>query len=80
MLFAKDGKGFTEEELIDTNITIYFSIFDRCRTSKNIAYSNKTETVQENKFLGSFNVSLVSVLQNSPKMEGLIKVNRPLDL
>jgi len=41
-------------------------------THRKVLYTNKYETVIENKFLGSFSIGLVSILQNSPKMEGLI--------
>ena len=80
VLRAEDGKGFTEEELVNSNITVYFSLFDRCLTTRKVAHTGEYETKVENKFLGSFHVGLVSILQNSPKMEGMIRVNRPLDL
>ena len=79
-LHAEDGKGFTEDELINSNAALYFSLFDRAMSHRKIPYTNKYETVVENKFIGSFYVSLISVLQNTPKMDGLIKVNRPLQL
>ena len=73
-------KGFTEEEFIKNNTTLYFSIFDRCMTTRKDPYTNVYESVIENKFLGSFSIGLISILQNSPKMEGMVRVNRPLDL
>jgi hypothetical protein len=79
-IIADDPSGFTENSLVQSNTTIYFSVFDRCMTSRKVGLSNKYETIIENKFLGSFSVGLVAVLQNFPKMEGLIRVNRPLDL
>ena len=71
---------FTEEEIIQKNVTLYFSVFDQCTTTRKVAYTNKYETIVENKYLGSFSIGLVSILQNSPKMEGLIRLDRPLDL
>lgn len=42
--------------------------------------TNKHEITVENKFLGSFSVPLLSILQNSPKLEGHIRVDRPMNL
>ncbi len=79
-IHSKGEKLLTEKEIINQNTTLYFSVFDQCTTTKKVAYTNKYETIVENKFLGSISVGLVSVLQNSPKMEGLIRLDRPLDL
>ena len=79
-VLTADGKGFKPDELINSDITLYFSLFDKCVTHRKVLYTNKYESVIENKFLGSFSIGLVSILQNSPKMEGLIRVNRPIDL
>ena len=79
-LFSKNGKAFTEEELIKGNDTLYFSIFDKYETERYIPSTNKHEITVENKFLGSFSIKLVSILQSFPKMEGQIRINRPLNL
>jgi len=34
----------------------------------------------EYRFLGSFSIPLISILNNPPKMEAIFKVNRPLAL
>lgn len=72
---AENGKGFSPDELVNSDITLYFSLFDRCMSHRKVLYTNKYETVIENKFLGSFHISLISILQNSPKLEGLVRVN-----
>ena len=79
-LFSKNGKAFTEEELIKGNDTLYFSLFDKYETERYIPSTNKYEITVENKFLGSFSIKLISILQNFPKMEGQIRINRPLNL
>jgi hypothetical protein len=80
MLSPKNGTKFTEEELINGDDTLYFSIYDKYESEKRVIMSNKHEITVENKFLGSFSVPLLSVLQNSPKMEGHIRVDRPMNL
>lgn len=79
-LISKSGKAFTEEELIKGNDTLYFSIYDKHETERHIPSTNKHEITVENKFLGSFSIKLISILQNFLKMEGQIRVDRPLNL
>ena len=77
---ASNGKNITEDEIIKGNDTLYFSIFDKHETERRVPNTNKHEITVENKFLGSFSVKLISILQNIPKMEGHIRVDRPMSL
>ena len=61
-LVAENGKGFSEDELIESGTTLYFSLFDRDMKTKEVAYTNNFETTVENKFLGSFSIGLLSIL------------------
>ena len=75
-----DGKKFTKEELENSNTMIYISIFDREVYHDDSDYSSDIKFKVEEKFLGSFQIPLTSILANPPKMEGMFKVNRPLTL
>ena len=77
---ASNGKTITEDELTKGNDTLYFSIFDKHEIERRVPNTNKHEVTIENKFLGSFSVKLISILQNIPKMEGHIRVDRPMSL
>lgn len=79
-LLPANGTKFTEEELVGGDDMLYFSIYDKYESEKRVILSNKHEITIENKFLGSFSVPLLSILQNSPKMEGHIRVDRPMNL
>jgi len=69
---------FTQRELEESDITLYFTLFDQEKRTEKISRMREI-TYYENRFLGSFSIPLTTVLSTS-KFEGNIKVNRPIVL
>ena len=66
---------FTDEELSGNTDVLYFILFDEV---KKIRDDKESETVKkERRFLGSFTIPLLTVFQNPPRLEAIIKVSRP---
>lgn len=77
-LVAKNRKAFTKQELEQSKLVIYFTLFDQLIKEDPLGKFKKI-VQRENRFLGSQKIPLQSILQNS-KFEGHIKLNRPLVL
>jgi len=56
---------------------IYVTLLDR---EIDVAQSDKIEIQFSYRYLGSFSIPLISVLNNPPKIDAIFKVNRPLGL
>jgi hypothetical protein len=76
-LVALNGKRFTKTELISTRSMIYVTLFDR---EIIISNSGHMEIEQQYRYLGSFSIPLISILNNPPKIDAIFKINRPLAL
>jgi coiled-coil and C2 domain-containing protein 2A len=78
MLVAKNGVAFTKDELEQSKMMVYFTLFDQEVKVDQITKMNRL-LQKQNRYLGSFKVPLTTILSNS-KFEGLIKLQRPLIL
>jgi hypothetical protein len=56
---------------------IYVTLFDKEISTYN---SGRIELEQNFRYLGSFSIPLISLLNNPPKIDAIFKVNRPLAL
>eukprot|EP01022_Parablepharisma_sp_SALTPOND_P033088 TRINITY_DN88170_c2_g1_i1.p1 TRINITY_DN88170_c2_g1~~TRINITY_DN88170_c2_g1_i1.p1 ORF type:complete len:1162 (-),score=130.16 TRINITY_DN88170_c2_g1_i1:2098-5583(-) len=66
---------FTDAELTGTTDTLYFSLFDEI---KHLKSDIEQDTIRrERRFLGSFSLPLLTVFQNPPRLEAMVKLNRP---
>jgi hypothetical protein len=69
-----DFKRFTRQELSNMKVMIYISLFDR------VINQNLDLTKNNYKFLGSLSIPLISLLNNPPKIEAVLKLERPISL
>ena len=53
-ILPANGTKLTEEELMNGDDMLYFSVFDKYESEKRVIMTNKHEITVENKFLGSF--------------------------
>lgn len=56
---------------------IYVTLFDREIILSNTGHM---ELEQQYRYLGSFSIPLISILNNPPKIDAIFKINRPLAL
>jgi len=56
---------------------IYVTLLDR---EIDVGQSDKIEIQFSYRYLGSFSIPLIAVLNNPPKIDAIFKVNRPLAL
>lgn len=77
-LEADNKTNFTKEELINSTTMIIISLFDK-ETYK-YQQDGKQITQEENRFLGSLEIPLSTVLTNYEKTDFNFKLNRPLIL
>ena len=61
-LRSKTGKGFSVEELVNSNIMIYVSIFDEVKNIDRDDFTGMFTFSIEKRFLGSFTIPLSTVL------------------
>jgi len=74
-IFPQKDDFFTDAELTGSNDMLYFSLFDEI---KNIKNDVDQDTIRkERRFLGSFSLPLLTVFQNPPRLEAMVKLNRP---
>ena len=66
-LVSQDSKGFTKEELMNSNTTIMISLFDK-RTDY-VVLDGKKITQEENRYLGSVSVPLLTILCSHEKCD-----------
>jgi hypothetical protein len=76
-LKALNKRRFTKIELINTKAMIYVTLFDR---EINVFNTGRIEIEQNYRYLGSFSIPLIALLNNPPKIDAIFKVNRPLAL
>ena len=77
-LEADNKTNFTKEELMSTKCMIIISLYDK---QMYLSMRDGKQTRQEeNRFLGSVQIPLSSVLQNADKMDFNFRLNRPLVL
>jgi hypothetical protein len=76
-LLAMNKRRFTRQELINSKSMIYVTLFDREITMMN---SGRIEIDTNYRYLGSYSIPLIAVLNNPPKIDAIFKVNRPLAL
>jgi coiled-coil and C2 domain-containing protein 2A len=76
-LKALNKKRFTKQELMNTKTMIYITLFDRELSMYN---TGRVEIEQNYRYLGSFSIPLIALLNNPPKIDAIFKVNRPLAL
>ena len=77
-LRALNQKRFTKQELINTRAMIYITLFDI-----EIQTSNAGPQIVLNpqyRYLGSLSIPLIALLNNPPKIDAMLKINRPLAL
>lgn len=68
---------FTKQELVSTKSMIYVTLFDR---EISISNTGRVEVEQNLRYLGSFSIPLIALLNNPPKIDAIFKVNRPIAL
>jgi hypothetical protein len=76
-LQALNKRKFTRQELINSKSMIYVTLFDREVTVMN---SGRIEIDTNYRYLGSFSIPLIAILNNPPKIDAIFKVNRPMAL
>lgn len=76
-LKALNKRKFTKQELVNSKTMIYITLFDRELVMYN---TGRVEIEQNYRYLGSFSIPLIALLNNPPKMDAIFKVNRPLAL
>jgi hypothetical protein len=75
--FSAHGRSFTKKELLSTKTMIYITLLDREITPST---SGPVRLYDSYRYLGSFSIPLISILNNPPKIDAIFKVNRPLAL
>ena len=78
MLNAKNKIAFTKDELEQTKIVVYFTLFDQEVKIDQITHLRQMRYIQ-NRYLGTFKIPLTTILSGT-KFEGLIRLDRPLVL
>ena len=78
-LEALNATKFTKEELIKSQSMIIVSLFDR-ETYTEAKMDGKLKILEENRFLGSFQIPLTAVIMSTDRLEFNFKLNRPLAL
>ena len=74
-IFPQHDEFFTDAELTGSKDMLYFSLFDEI---KNVRSDIEQDTIRkERRFLGSFSLPLLTVFQNPPRLEAMVKLNRP---
>jgi hypothetical protein len=76
-LKALNKRRFTKSELVHTKSMIYITLFDR---EIQMINTGRVEIETNLRYLGSFSIPLISLLNNPPKIDAIFKVNRPLAL
>lgn len=76
-LMAINKRRFTRQELINSKSMIYVTLFDR---EISVMNSGRIEIETNYRYLGSFSIPLIAILNNPPKIDAIFKVNRPLAL
>lgn len=76
-LLALNKRKFTRQELINSKSMIYVTLFDREIVVMN---SGRIEIDTNYRYLGSFSIPLIAILNNPPKIDAIFKVNRPMAL
>lgn len=76
-LKALNKRRFTKSELVQTKSMIYITLFDR---EIQLISTGRVEIETNLRYLGSFSIPLISLLNNPPKIDAIFKVNRPLAL
>lgn len=77
-LEADNNKGFTKEELLNAETQILISLFDK--QMYKTMQDGKQVTQEENRFLGSVQIPLATVLSNHEKLDHNFRLNRPIAL
>ena len=78
-LKALNQKRFTRQELLNSKTMIYVTLFDAEITDYGVgALSPVPRTTY--RYLGSFSIPLISLLNNPPKIDAIFKVERPMAL
>lgn len=76
-LMALNKKKFTKHELINTKSMLYITLFDREITS---VANGRVQLEMNYRYLGSFSIPLIAILNNPPKIDAIFKINRPMAL
>ena len=77
-LKALNDKRFTRQELLNTKTMIYITLFDEEMVD---IYGAMQAMPKVNfRYLGSFSIPLISLLNNPPKIDAIFKVERPVAL
>ena len=78
-LKALNLKRFTRQELLNTKTMIYINLLDAEIIDHGVG--NLSPLPQTNyRYLGSFSIPLISLLNNPPKIDATFKVERPVAL
>lgn len=78
-LKSMNQKRFTRQELINTKSMIYITLFD-VETIERGPNMQVIQTEKNFRYLGSFQIPLISLLNNPPKIDAIFKVDRPMAL
>ena len=77
-LESESNEGFTHEELAKSKTTITASLFDK-QTYMSLREGERVY-LDEHRFLGSVEIPLVTLLQNSGKTDFNFRIQRPICL
>lgn len=78
-LKALNQKRFTRQELINSKTMIYVTLFDAEIADTGLAALSPMAHTNY-RYLGSFSIPLISLLNNPPKIDAIFKVERPMAL
>ena len=71
---------FTVNELLDCESILYFNLYDQLLSSSSTVHVNEYKVKLERRFLGSFELPILTILQNPSGIEASFRLNRPLCL
>ena len=71
---------FTVNELLDCETVIYFSLYDQLLSTATTVHTNEYKLKLERRLLASFELPLLTILQNPAGIEASFRMNRPLCL
>jgi hypothetical protein len=78
-LKALNQKRFTRQELLNSKTMIYVTLFDAEIVDTGVAALSPMAQTNY-RYLGSFSIPLISLLNNPPKIDAIFKVERPVAL
>lgn len=71
---------FTIDELLECDSILYFNLYDQLLSTASTVHINEYKVKLERRFLGSFELPMLTILQNPNGIEASFRMSRPLCL